>query len=202
MLGGRSNRIRAYASSRIHRPVEQMVQLARHLLERGYPALKLWFGRPSLEEYLAVIAAIRDSVGHALELMVDCNQGWRMPWDVQQPWNQEKAVEVAGRLEAEQVFWMEEPLHRGDYRGYSELKQHVSIRIAGGEMTREPYESASFCSAAAATSSSPTQCAAWVSAGSGSWPSPSQVPFSTNTAFSGGSHLGGGWRNGIKGVSV
>jgi L-alanine-DL-glutamate epimerase-like enolase superfamily enzyme len=63
-----------------------------------------------------------------------------MPWDIQQPWNLEKAVEVARRLEAEQVYWMEEPLHRGDYQGYSELKQHVSIRIAGGEMTREPYE--------------------------------------------------------------
>ena len=120
--------------------MEQMVQLARRLLVRGYPALKVRFGRPSLEEDLAVVAAIRDAVGEALELMVDCNQGWRMPWDIQQPWNLEKAVEVARRLEAEQVYWMEEPLHRGDYQGYAELKQHVSIRIAGGEMTREPYE--------------------------------------------------------------
>jgi L-alanine-DL-glutamate epimerase-like enolase superfamily enzyme len=117
-----------------------MVQLARYLQGRGYPALKVRFGRPSLAEDFAVVAAIRDAVGEALELMVDCNQGWRMPWDIQQLWNLEKAVEVARRLEAEQVYWIEEPLHRGNYPGYAELKQHVSIRIAGGEMTREPYE--------------------------------------------------------------
>lgn len=140
MVGGKSNRIRAYASSGVHRPVPDMVKVARHMIERGYPALKVRFGRPSLEQDLAVISTIRDAVGDALELMVDCNQGWRMPWDIQQPWKLEQAVEVARKLEAERVYWMEEPLHRGDYAGYAELKQQVSIRIAGGEMTREPYE--------------------------------------------------------------
>lgn len=140
MVGGKSNRIRAYASSGVHRPVDQMVKVAQQMIERGYPALKVRFGRPSLEQDLAVISAIRDALGNSLELMVDCNQGWRMPWDIQQPWGLEKAVEVAKKLEAERVYWMEEPLHRGDYKGYSELKQAVSIRIAGGEMTREPYE--------------------------------------------------------------
>lgn len=140
MVGGHSNRIRAYASSGVHRPVEQMVRVARRAVERGFPALKVRFGRPSLEQDLAVVEAIRDAVGDGLELMVDCNQGWRMPWDIQQPWDLEKAVEVASRLEAEQVYWVEEPLHRGDYAGYAELRKQVSIRIAGGEMTREPYE--------------------------------------------------------------
>jgi L-alanine-DL-glutamate epimerase-like enolase superfamily enzyme len=47
-------------------------------------------------------------------------------------------------LLAEDVYWMEEPLHRGDYAGMSELRariaQHGSMLVAGGEMTREPYE--------------------------------------------------------------
>ncbi|MCL6526194.1 MAG: mandelate racemase/muconate lactonizing enzyme family protein [Thermaceae bacterium] len=140
LVGGRSNRIRAYASSGVHRPVAEMVRLARHVHERGFPALKVRFGRPSLEEDLAVVAAIRDALGDALALMVDCNQGWRMPWDVLPPWTLEQALLVARRLEAEGVYWMEEPLHRGDYEGYRQLRQAVSIRIAGGEMTREPYE--------------------------------------------------------------
>lgn len=140
LVGGRSNRIRAYASSGVHRPVAEMVRLARHVHERGFPGLKVRFGRPSLEEDLAVVAAIRDALGDALALMVDCNQGWRMPWDVRPPWTLEQALLVARRLEAEGVYWMEEPLHRGDYEGYRQLRQAVSIRIAGGEMTREPYE--------------------------------------------------------------
>jgi len=98
------------------------------------------FGRPRLEDDLAVLAAIRAEVGPALELMVDCNQGWRMPWDTALPWTLAHALEVAHELEALGVYWMEEPLHRGDYEGYAALKRQTSLRIAGGEMTREPYE--------------------------------------------------------------
>ncbi len=38
------------------------------------------------------------------------------------------------------MYWVEEPLHRGDYAGYAELRRRVGVKIAGGEMTREPYE--------------------------------------------------------------
>jgi L-alanine-DL-glutamate epimerase-like enolase superfamily enzyme len=140
LVGGKSNRIRAYASSGVHRSVPEMVKLAKHVLERGFPALKVRFGRPSLEQDMAVIQAIRDALGMSLELMVDCNQGWRMPWDTQKPWTLEHAIDVSGQLEALNVYWVEEPLHRGDYAGYAALKKAVNIRIAGGEMTREPYE--------------------------------------------------------------
>jgi len=140
MVGGRSNRIRAYASSGVHRPVEQMVEVARRCIDLGFPALKVRFGRPRIDDDLAVIRAVRDVVGERLQLMVDCNQGWRMPWDTQEPWTVDHATGVAERLQAEGVYWMEEPLHRGDYAGMTELHSRVSIRIAGGEMTREPYE--------------------------------------------------------------
>lgn len=140
LVGGRSNRIRAYASSGVHRPVEEMVTVAQRVAELGFPALKVRFGRPSLDDDLAVVAAIRDALGDRLELMVDCNQGWRMPWDTLAPWDVDTATAVARRLEAEGVYWMEEPLHRGDYAGMQELQRRVGIRIAGGEMTREPYE--------------------------------------------------------------
>ena len=140
MIGGRSNRVRAYASSGVHRSVPAMVEVAQRIVALGFPALKVRFGRPQLSDDLAVISAVRDAVGDTLELMVDCNQGWRMPWDIQPPWTVDHATEVAERLEAEQVYWMEEPLHRGDYDGMAELRSRVGIRIAGGELTREPYE--------------------------------------------------------------
>jgi L-alanine-DL-glutamate epimerase-like enolase superfamily enzyme len=140
MVGGRSNRVRAYASSGVHRSVPAMVEVAQRIAALGFPALKVRFGRPRLDDDLAVISAVRDAVGDKLELMVDCNQGWRMPWDIQPPWTVDHATDVAERLEAEQVYWMEEPLHRGDYEGMAELRRRVGIRIAGGELTREPYE--------------------------------------------------------------
>ena len=140
MLGGHSNRIRAYASSGVHRAVPEMVAVAQQAIDLGFPALKVRFGRPQLSDDLEVIRAIRDAVGSRLELMVDCNQGWRMPWDTAAPWDLEAAVTVAQQLEALGVYWIEEPLHRGDYAGYAALRQRVGIKVAGGEMTREPYE--------------------------------------------------------------
>jgi L-alanine-DL-glutamate epimerase-like enolase superfamily enzyme len=140
MVGGHSNRIRAYASSGVHRPIDEMMTVARRSIDLGFPALKVRFGRPSIDEDLAVVTAVRDAVGSRLELMVDCNQGWRMPWDTQRPWLVDHATGVAERLAAEHVYWMEEPLHRGDYDGMAELRRRVTIRIAGGEMTREPFE--------------------------------------------------------------
>jgi L-alanine-DL-glutamate epimerase-like enolase superfamily enzyme len=117
-----------------------MVEVARRVQASGFPALKVRFGRSDPAEDLAVVHAIRDAVGDGLELMVDCNQGWRMPWDTAPPWTVDHATEVAEALAAESLYWMEEPLHRGDYGGYAELRRRVGIRIAGGEMTREPYE--------------------------------------------------------------
>ena len=138
--GGGSDRVRAYASSGVHRSVAEMVQVAEHVLALGFPALKVRFGRPTIADDLAVIKAVRDVVGDGLELMVDCNQGWRMPWDTQPPWDLDQATAVATQLHAESVYWMEEPLHRGDYDGMTELRRRVDIRLAGGELTREPYE--------------------------------------------------------------
>lgn len=144
MLGGTSPRLRLYASSAVHRPVPAMVQTAKQMIDAGFEAMKVRFGRPSLDDDLAVITAVRAAVGDRLTLMVDCNQGWRMPWDVAQPWGLETAWAVAQRLIAEDVYWMEEPLHRGDYDGMTQLRERVravsTMRIAGGELTREPYE--------------------------------------------------------------
>ena len=95
---------------------------------------------PSLADDFAALAAVRDAVGDRLELMVDCNQGWRMPWDTAAPWTVSEALEVARELEKHGVYWMEEPLHRGDYDGHAELRRSTGMRIAGGEMTRERYE--------------------------------------------------------------
>jgi L-alanine-DL-glutamate epimerase-like enolase superfamily enzyme len=144
LLGGTSPRLRVYASSAVHRSVADTVGTARRMLDAGFDAMKVRFGRPSIDDDLAVVAAVRDAVGDRLTLMVDCNQGWRMPWDTEAPWDLEQAWPVAERLIAENVYWMEEPLHRGDYVGMTELRRRIrrsgSMLVAGAEMTREPYE--------------------------------------------------------------
>ncbi|MFZ9629509.1 MAG: mandelate racemase/muconate lactonizing enzyme family protein [Ilumatobacteraceae bacterium] len=142
LLGGTSPRLRLYASTAVHRSPRETVTVALRLLDEGFGAMKIRFGRSATDDDLAVVAAVRDAVGDRLVLMVDCNQGWRMPWDTTAPWDVDRAWPVAERLIDLGVYWMEEPLHRGDYDGMAELRARAAGRllVAGGEMTREAYE--------------------------------------------------------------
>jgi L-alanine-DL-glutamate epimerase-like enolase superfamily enzyme len=140
LAGGRAGAVQVYASSGSLRSPEELCDLARSVQEQGMPALKVRFHRADWRDDIAVLERLRDTVGDALELMVDCNQGWRMPWDTAQPWSYKDALRVARELEDLEVYWMEEPLHRGDYQGMRLLREQTDIRIAGGEMTRELHE--------------------------------------------------------------
>src|SRR6201996_7048276 len=140
LLGGLSNRVRAYASSGTLRDPGAMADAAERYLAQGFPALKLRFHRGDWRDDVKALEAVRARVGNRLELMVDCNQGWRLPWDTEAPWNLKDAVTVARELERLGVYWMEEPLHRGDREGMRRLRDMTDLRIAGGEMTRELYE--------------------------------------------------------------
>jgi len=140
LLGGLSNRVRAYASSGTLRDPAAMAEAAERYLAQGFPALKLRFHRGDWRDDVKSLEAVRARVGHRLELMVDCNQGWRQPWDTEAPWTLKDAVTVARELERLGVYWMEEPLHRGDYAGMRALRESVDVRIAGGEMTRQAHE--------------------------------------------------------------
>ena len=140
LVGGRSDRIRLYASSGTLRDSGEMAEAAERFRDEGFAALKIRFRRGDLRDDFQALEAVRSRIGDALELMVDCNQGWRMPWDVEAPWTLDQARSVARELERLDVYWMEEPLHRGDRDGMRRLRETTKVRVAGGAMTRELYE--------------------------------------------------------------
>jgi L-alanine-DL-glutamate epimerase-like enolase superfamily enzyme len=140
MVGGHGNELDLYASFGTHRDPAVTADAAAGVVERGFGALKLRFGRPERSADLAVLDAVRTTVGGDVEIMVDCNQGWRMPWDIRPPTSVTEALELARELEDRNVYWMEEPLHRGDHAGMASLRRQTVIRVAGGEMTRELHE--------------------------------------------------------------
>ncbi len=140
LLGGLSGRVRAYASSGTLRSPVEMADCAERMLAQGFAALKMRFHRGDWRDDLKALEAVRARVGDRLELMVDCNQGWRMPWDTAAPWTLKDAMTVARELERLKVYWMEEPLYRGDRAGMRALRAATDVRIAGGEMTRQIHE--------------------------------------------------------------
>ena len=85
---------------------------------------------------LPVVEAVREAVGRELEIMVDANQGWRMPGDLTPRWDVATAREFAAELERLGVYWLEEPLDTDDVEGYADLCRRTDLRIAAGEMVR------------------------------------------------------------------
>lgn len=137
MVGGATNRLDLYCSFGSHRNPDETVDAARTVVERGFRAMKLRFGRVRTGDDLEVLDAVRDGLGPDTAVMVDCNQGWRMPWDTRPSPEYEEVLVLAQALCERDVYWMEEPLHRGDVGGMARLRAESGVRIAGGEMTRE-----------------------------------------------------------------
>lgn len=140
LMGGRSPRVPLYASCGERRPPAERAESARALQAQGFPALKLRFHAADPRDDLAVVRAVREAVGSEMQILVDANQGWQMPWDAAPTWDFKTALWVADALAEVGVFWLEEPLHRHDYRGLAELRRRARLRIAGGEGCREYAE--------------------------------------------------------------
>jgi L-alanine-DL-glutamate epimerase-like enolase superfamily enzyme len=143
MLGGASGRVRVYASSGERLAASERAASAVRLRDAGFPAIKLRFHAADLAEDMAVVRSVRDGVGDAVDILVDANQGWRMPWDTSDAWSVETAMRAVDELAEQRVYWLEEPLHRHDYRGLARLRAYANergVRIAGGEGAREMAE--------------------------------------------------------------
>jgi D-galactarolactone cycloisomerase len=144
LLGGQLDRVSAYASTGEHRSPGERAESALRLRDEGFTALKLRIDRTRLDEGLAAVEAVREAVGDSMELMVDLNQGWRMPGDIGPALDFTRVASMAARLRELDVFWLEEPLPREDVRGYASLRQESGLRIAGGEMARTTRELEAF----------------------------------------------------------
>jgi L-alanine-DL-glutamate epimerase-like enolase superfamily enzyme len=103
-------------------------------------ATKIRFHHADWRDDVAVIAGVREAVGDRLEIMVDANQGWRMPGDRAPRWDVATAARVANELSSLGVYWLEEPLRCEDYDGYAALRRRTDMRIAAGEMVRTMAE--------------------------------------------------------------
>ena len=139
LLGGAADRVPVYASCGEASSPLARAESARALREAGFRALKLRIERSRVEDGLAAVRAVREAVGSAMDVMVDLNQGWRMPGDVSEPLPFELVRRLGDELRDLGALWLEEPLPRHDVAGHAALRK-TGIAVAGGEMAREPAE--------------------------------------------------------------
>ncbi|MGO9959133.1 MAG: mandelate racemase/muconate lactonizing enzyme family protein [Solirubrobacteraceae bacterium] len=136
LLGGALDRVAVYASWGELRSPGRRAEDARALIAAGFQAVKVRIARDRTAEGVSVVAAIRDAVGDALAILVDLNQWWRMPGDIEPGLGPPDARRVIDELAELGVLWVEEPLAGGDLDGMRMLRRATGVRIAGGELAR------------------------------------------------------------------
>jgi L-alanine-DL-glutamate epimerase-like enolase superfamily enzyme len=140
LFGGAETRIPAYASfgEDIGHSQRAEAVLAAH--EAGFRAVKIRIDRRDVASGLAAVRAAREAAGDRADIIVDLNQGWRMPGDISPALDVAAVTALASELHDLGVLWLEEPLPAGDTAGMRMLRERTGIRVAGGEMARTPAE--------------------------------------------------------------
>lgn len=139
LLGGERDRILAYASSGELVDADERVRRCLALRDAGVRAVKLRLHSNDWQAAVPVIEAVRKAVPE-LDVMVDANQGWRMPGDLTPRWDSQTLAPFYVKLFDLGVYWLEEPLPTDDIKGYSRLAKLGLTRIAAGEMVRTSAE--------------------------------------------------------------
>jgi len=124
LLGG-ANRttVRPYASTMYVREDERDPEVAvQAAVDEGFDAAKIKGGR-GFDEDVERTRTAREALGEDGVLMVDVDGNYRP----------DQAIRVAGRLDAFDVHWLEEPVPPENVEGYRELKRHTDIPVAAGE---------------------------------------------------------------------
>ena len=124
MAGGARREVALYSTEGgwLHLEVEQLVEDAGRVKERGLSGTKVKVGRP-LHEDLVRIRAVREAVGPSFEIFTDANQAFTI----------DEAVRRAAAYEDVQIGWLEEPLPADDIEGHARLARLTSTPIAVGE---------------------------------------------------------------------
>jgi mandelate racemase len=125
LIGGQPRPIPAYNSCGLglmDEP-EAVADEAEKLLAHGFRAVKLRLGYPTAQQDLAALRAVRKRIGDGVALMVDYNQALSVA----------EALQRGRMLDAENVFWLEEPIRHDDYAGSAKLARELKTPVQIGE---------------------------------------------------------------------
>jgi mandelate racemase len=124
-LGGQARPIPAYNSCGLGlmRDKGALADEAQQLLARGFAAVKLRLGYPTLAEDLDAVRAVKKRVGDSVLVMVDYNQVLGV----------DEALVRGRALDSEGIYWLEEPIRHDDYVGAARLAQELTTPLQLGE---------------------------------------------------------------------
>jgi mandelate racemase len=102
---------------------EQAADEAEALLEHGFRAVKLRLGRPTAEQDLAVVRAVRHRLPDSVALMADYTPALTVT----------EAIQRGRGLDGEGLYWIEEPARQDDYTGCARIAAALTTPVQIGE---------------------------------------------------------------------
>ena len=131
VAGGAADRCRAYCGGiDLNFDLEKLLANIRGYIARGYNAVKIKIGKPSLAEDVQRVAAVRELIGPDVTFMVDANYSMTV----------EQAIEASHAFEPYDIYWFEEPTLPDDYQGYARIAEATTIPLAMGENLHTIHE--------------------------------------------------------------
>jgi mandelate racemase len=133
LLGGEPRKIPAYNSCGLGIiGGERAAEEALELVAPGFRAIKVRLGYPELDTDVAVVRAVRRSVGEGVVLMSDYNQSLSVV----------EAERRAAALDGEGLYWIEEPTRADDHSGHAQVRRESGTPIQTGENWWGPHDMA------------------------------------------------------------
>ena len=144
LLGGAfRTRVQPYATGfyRIQGQGEaaRLAEEAIRHFEAGFTLMKVKVGYGVADDIACMRAIGRALQGKPVRLLVDANHAY----------GRADALRLGRALEEYNLLWFEEPVVPEDFRGYAELRERLSMPIAGGENEHTLYGFREFLSAGA-----------------------------------------------------
>lgn len=131
MAGGVADRCRAYCGGiDLGFEVPKLLDSVEGYLARGFDGVKIKIGRPTLEEDLERVAAVRALIGPDIAFMVDANYAM----------TEAQAIDAARAFEPHALLWFEEPIIPDNYAGYGRIAEATGMPLAMGENLHTIHE--------------------------------------------------------------
>jgi mandelate racemase len=92
-------------------------------VKRGFGAIKIKLGEGRVEDDIAVMHAVRETIGNDVRLMVDFNQSL----------DAAEAIRRIRAIEPFEPYWIEEPVKAEDLAGHAQVRASVGTPIQTGE---------------------------------------------------------------------
>jgi L-alanine-DL-glutamate epimerase-like enolase superfamily enzyme len=131
LLGGFDPRVPCYAGGiDLDLPLPALLRQTDANLARGFRAIKMKVGRPSLHDDVERVRAMRAHLGRDAPLMVDANMRWSV----------DEAIRAARALAGFDLVWLEEPTIPDDVPGHVRIVREGGLPVAAGENLHTLHE--------------------------------------------------------------